>query len=478
MSGRSRKRVLVLELGRRSLQATEVRRGSGGQCAFRHGLPATLALDPWTADPALVGREIQNLLSAATMKPGACIICLPAEQFLMHSLALPDLSEPDIPGFLALEAERAFPFAPEDLVIATSRAELPGGGRQATLVALLASHARRLDTIARQAGLRLVRITLGATALLKHGLSEPQAVLAVADTGPVLAIAAGGGLLALRALDDTRGAAVEPGSNPATAMRELRITLARLPEPVRRTLTILEVFAFPQLAPALRTSLSIELQSLGLSSRVVGIGSDGSITAADEAQHPPAAALAGQGWINGEPPALEFLAPRVNRMQQLTRRYMARGLMWRVGGAVALVAFLTLLAIGWQSWRLARLEARWAAIQSRVAAAEDLQERIRAYRPWFDDTIQTLTIARALTSTFPENGDVWARSLEMQELLERVVCSGYARSEAAALRVHDELLKTEGVEDLKISQLRGTDPIQFSLSYRWNAGGHHGHAQP
>ena len=123
----------------------------------------------------------------------------------------------------------------------------------------------------------------------------------------------------------------------------------------------------------------------------------------------------------------------------------------------------------WQYWRLSRLENEWRAIEPRATEVETLQQRVRQFRLWFDDSPQALLIARKLAEAFPEDGAVWAKQVGIKDLSE-VSCSGSAQGDQDWFRMRDSLRTTKGVEDLRFSQVGGSSPLQFSLSFRWNAG--------
>jgi Tfp pilus assembly protein PilN len=52
-----------------------------------------------------------------------------------------------------------------------------------------------------------------------------------------------------------------------------------------------------------------------------------------------------------------------------------------------------------------------------------------------------------------------------------VNCSGTARDNAALLRMLSQLRAADGVTDLKVDQIRGKAPMQFTFDFHWNQGG-------
>jgi hypothetical protein len=170
----------------------------------------------------------------------------------------------------------------------------------------------------------------------------------------------------------------------------------------------------------------------------------------------------------GQRTVFEFLPPRSSRFKRLAGQVSARRAVW-LAGAGAVVVLGVGLAFLFQANRLASLEKEWAAMAPQVRNAEALQESVRTFRPWFDDSVQSLKIATQLTSAFPEEGSVWVKTLEIKDS-SKVSCSGNARTNQDWLRVLDSLRKTKGIEDLQVQQVRGNAPVQFGLSFRWSEG--------
>ncbi|MBM3335085.1 hypothetical protein FJY63_10535, partial [Candidatus Sumerlaeota bacterium] len=116
--------------------------------------------------------------------------------------------------------------------------------------------------------------------------------------------------------------------------------------------------------------------------------------------------------------------------------------------------------------------------EPRVKQVTAVQEKIRHFRGWFDDSARSLAIARRLTEAFPEDGSVWAKSLEIRNTADSdqptVSCSGKARSNRDWLRMLERLRETKGVSDLGFKQVTGTNPLQFTLSFRWDEGAANG----
>jgi hypothetical protein len=135
-------------------------------------------------------------------------------------------------------------------------------------------------------------------------------------------------------------------------------------------------------------------------------------------------------------------------------------------GIVTLVVGLFLF----QEIQLVHLRSQWSGMAVKVKELDGLQQQIRTYRPWFDDSFRGLSVLRQLTLAFPEDGAVTAKSVEIRGG-SVVNCSGTASDNAALLRMLNQLRGAEGVTDLKVDQIRGKSPMQFTFDFHWNKGG-------
>ena len=104
-----------------------------------------------------------------------------------------------------------------------------------------------------------------------------------------------------------------------------------------------------------------------------------------------------------------------------------------------------------------------------------MQDQIQKYRPWFDESFRYLGILKALTTAFPEDGSVTAKTLEIRELPEArgvsvVSCSGNAANYSALQRTVHQLGALRGVTELNVPT-RGKTPIQFTFDFHLNSGG-------
>jgi hypothetical protein len=457
--------ILGLALDGHKFEAVVLRR-TNGSISLLKSCAATLALDPLTNDAELVGREIRNHLEAAGIRERNCVVSLPSSWAFALQVPIPEIPEEDIPGFLEIEAERGFPYGPEALLISNVRHQLPGGEKYAGLFALQREHIATLESVLKHARLKPVYYALNVSSLAVLPPAGNAMVLAIGEVVS-LQVSYAGGIPALRILEGAIDA--EPGKRRIRAdliARECRITMGQLPEQVRESIRDVRIVGDPELAQTLAEGLRNSMRSLGINiTTLTRFGpEDFGVVLPSEAPASAAFALAAR-YLADRPPAFKFILPKVSQWQQISSRYSSRKLAW-IGIAAAIVLLLVGLLFGVQQFQLSRLRSQWAAISPRVTDLEDVQQQIRKYRPWFDNSFRTLTIVKRLTEAFPEEGSVTAKTVEIHEG-STVSCSGSARDSQALYKALDRLRGMKEIYDVKLDNVRGKTPLEFLFNFHW-----------
>jgi hypothetical protein len=105
-------------------------------------------------------------------------------------------------------------------------------------------------------------------------------------------------------------------------------------------------------------------------------------------------------------------------------------------------------------------------MKPKVTELEALTAQIRQFRPWYDESLASLGILRRVTEAFPEDGVVTAKSLDIRN--QAVVnVSGTARDNPALLKTLDQLRAVREIRDVKVDQIRGKTPMQFTFNFHW-----------
>ncbi len=458
--------LLGLSLDGSQLEGVVLRR-SNGSVRLGGTLSASLALDVLSAEPELAGREIRNHLEAAKIRERRCVVCLPLGWALASRTMLPDLPDADVASLLDIEAERSFPYAPEALMIARSRSHLPGGEKSAIQIAVPREQVLRLEKVLRVARLDPVYFSFGLPALQTSESSDGTIALAVNENSVGLQVSAGSGLLALRSLGDaieTDGAQKRIYAD--VVARELRITLGTFSDQARAAVRKLRVFGSGPLATRLYQELRPRAESMGLVVEQVARPdlADLRVQLPTDAPVSPAFCLAAR-VLAGQPPRLDFLPPRLNAWEKLAARYSSKKLAY-AGALAAAAVFLVGMVFLYQQIRLSRLQSQWAGMSGKVRELDQLQQQIKQYRPWFDDSFRSLSILRRLTQAFPEEGTLTARNIEIRATAP-VTCTGTARDTQALMKTLDELRNASEIADVQLDQLRGNSPVQFTFNFSW-----------
>ncbi|MBN1517812.1 hypothetical protein JXA32_14705 [Candidatus Sumerlaeota bacterium] len=454
-------------LAGKRLSLVELRRGAEA-IHGRKSLQATLSVDPLSDDTALIGRDIRNRMEEAGMRGGRCVLCAPMSLFYSCLIETPPISGEDLESFLALQAERNFPWPAQDLIWRSIFHESEERKRYALLIGLPLSKVNHLREAFAAAGLELVSIHTNISAF--SGAQPASRIhLHLSPEGVEIGLLREDKPVALRML-----AGCDPSSLDArTLAREMRVTLGQIPPALSDTIHEVQISHATDAQARDEERIQQSLEGIGLRMKrfAPAVRIDWDDPAAALAA-PSAPMLIAARTLSGGSVAPNFLPPKINRFQQWQSSIASRRMLW-IGGTAAMIVVIVALMFFWQQQRLTHLERELTSLSEDARQAETLQTKIRAYRSWFDRSARVLTIANQLTGAFPETGSVWARDLEIREN-GQVICSGSARSNADWLKMRDALSQSPGVTNLQVNQVRGDSPLQFSFSYQWDGRPSHG----
>ncbi|MEN6627038.1 MAG: hypothetical protein ABFD69_12505 [Candidatus Sumerlaeia bacterium] len=453
--------MLGIALEGRVLCACVVRR-HGRRLEAGKSLRTELTLDPLSASPELAGQEIRNRLDEAGLRAHNCMIAVPASWTFPLQVVLPDVGEDDQRSFIELQAERELPFAVEDLVLSVGRW---GGAnaKNATVLAIPRTRVDALERVVRAAKLRPVGITTGVTSMLGSADAGRRLALLLGERGAEL-FAWVDGVAALRTVYESGDEDQEAAFDTEAIARHIRITLGQLPAAARAGMKELLVVGGAHEASEMAEELNPAVSRLGLTIRHVEPPAVAPVTLQHSAAGVALAASVAARALTGQGTVYEFLPPREQQWKTVLRRFSARGMVWGASLALLIVG-VGGLTLGYQHYRLASLTSQWKEIEPDVKRIEGLQEQIRRYRPWFDDSAPSLTILNGLTQAFPPDGSVWARMVQIKDQT-KVTCTGSSKSDTKWREMANMLQESSGVRELHMD-VQGQSPQQFTLTYVW-----------
>ena len=462
--------VLALSFDGSQMDGVVLRRN--GAIQFLQSFSATLTLDPLTADPELVGREIRNHLDTANIRERNCVVCVPLKWALTAHTEIPEMPEADVPEFLQIEAERGFHADAATMYFASSQYAL-GGKKQAALVGVPRNHVETIEKVLRVAKLKPLSFSIGMTTLQPPAADRSNCVLAlvVGESSVGLQITCGGGIAALRALEGT--VEVAGGRRVLHAdvvVREARITFGQLPAELRDKVRTVRIFGPRDLAQQLADELELKLEQLALKIEVVKayapaefgmeIPSDAAVSAAFSF---------GAEYLAGRPTFIEFLPPKVPAWKQYAEKYGTGRTRKAIALAAAVVVILLALFL-YQEIQLVKWESQWKQMSAEVGQLNIIKDKIDKFQPWADKNVTGLTILKQIATGFPQSGEVTVKSLEIRDL-NTVVCSGVARSMPSLTQTQAQLRRTPGIAGVSLVSSRGHAPsLQFTLNIQYNAG--------
>jgi hypothetical protein len=464
--------VLGLALDGSRLDGVVLRR-TNGSLQLQQSFSAALTLDPLTAAPELVGREIRNQLDAAGVRERHCVLGVPLKWVLTAHTELPPLPEADAVSLLQLEAERGFPTDVTALQLGNSSCPLAGDKRHVLMAGIPSAHIATLEQVLAAAKLKPVSITLGLAALQRPAADNSNGVLALAigESTVSLQVTCGGGLAALRALE---GAIESPNGRPTLlpdlVARESRITLGQLPAELRDSVKRIRIFGPHDLAQQLADEMELRFEPMGLSVEVVSAckPDEFGVQLPPDASLSPAFCLAAR-LLAEQPPVFDFLPPKLTILQQFAARYSS-GRLRTAGAAGVGVLAIVCGAFLVQEIMLIHYRSQWRGMEKKVADLKAVQANIQQFKPWYDQTYRDLAILRQLSLAFPENGVVTAKTISIQAG-SAVSCSGNAQDNASLLAMQGRLAAADGVTGFKWDLIHGKSPRQFTFDFIYVNGG-------
>ncbi len=362
--------VLGLTLDGSKLEGVALRRTNGAIQKLQ-SFSAQLTLDPLTAAPELVGREIRNQLDAAGVRERHCVFGVPLRWVLTAQTELPPLPEADAQSLLQLEAEKGFHADTEELQISNSRCALAGDKKFVLLAGIPNTHLTSLEQVLAAAKLKPVSFALGISALQSAASdalpasrrqdksdgspgTTPEApssgvlALAIGESNVRLQITVAGGVAALRALE---GAVENEGGRKAlhadVVAREARVTLGQLPGELRDKIKIIRIFGPKELAQQLADEMELRFEPMGLKVEAVSAYApdEFGVTLPPEASVSSAFSLAARALAD-QPPPFEFLPPKPTLVEQFVTKYSSGRLRTTGAIAVGVAALIAVRAFG------------------------------------------------------------------------------------------------------------------------------------
>ena len=416
-----------------------------GAVRFSSHASVELSSSPWTEDPERAGQEIRAVLERREIRENRCLLCLPLNIAMTMSVEIPDLSEGDLQSYLELQAEGEFPFGIEDLQLASARYRAPDSSRCATLAAVPKNRIEQIQRVLQHARFRPVSFVLGLAPAATG--NNPQLVLDVQPDYVDLSVRCGGGFAIIRSLEGVLNFAKDGAAADCNPLcREIRITLGQLPGNLRQNLAAALCHS-ADLPPDWRQSLDRGLAGMGFQT-TFREGRHAALEAALEAR------LANER-------ALEFLPPKRGPLRIFAEKASSQRNVW-IGGSVGTLALLIASVFYIQGWRLRSLEREWNGMAEKVKTLETKQSEIRQFRPWYDNSAPSLQIVRQLAESFPKEGSVWLKSIEIQEN-RQVLCVGAARDNQDRL---DLISRLRAADNIRLATQSITTK-QFDFKFVW-----------
>ncbi len=425
--------------------------------------------------PEKAGAILAAALDAAGLREKRCAVCVPPGWALTASTDLPPVEPDDLRGYLELRAEREFPVALNELRLGHSPYALPDGTRRATLAALPARRVEAVEAMLAAAGGRRafsISLALADTLAANGGDPAPTLHFLSAPGHTDVVVTAGDGVAALRSLAGPMADGGQPREesspllldtppaafDPTAFARDIRITLGRLPSAISQGVHLARFGGVAACAAELRREIRDGLWRMGIEA-LEDEPSDGSPTR--DASNTTAENAAARR-LQREFVPFEFVVFQPHRVEALYKQYNTQ-FYRRIAAVAAAIILLPTLLFFIRNQYESHLTSQWEGMRDNVADLDGLQQKIRRLRPWFDPVPVNVQTLEKLFGLFPEGGDVWAKSIQLNGGL--ITCTGFARNQKALLDLTSRLAdKKSGFSGVALKNQRGENPIQFTIT--------------
>lgn len=428
-----------------------------------------MALDFLSGDPELVGHEIRNHLHEAGIHESHCVFSMPVQWVMSQHIELPALSKEDETSFIHLHAEREFPFPLHDLAVSYSVYHGLDEKRIALVSAIPNRQIEMIKTIFQMAKLNLISVTVGNANFNESSL-DVQMLLQKREQGTDCFIVSGSSVISMRHFnhheEDIEGMF---DIDAEGFKREIRITLGQLPLIVRTALKTVYLYGpdvwCVEIRGEIRTlpecrNFSVEQKSVHYHIHLPDSPEQGYEFSA-------AAGCACQ-YIQNQSSSLEYLPPYISRIEKMMRQVSSkRNLVISEVAAVLLIIFAGLF--GYQRYTYSMLSSKWDRIADQVTELEEIQQNMKAFRPWFHRGMPSLMVMKTVTDTFPDEGSIWLKTIQIEN--ESIItCNGFSENNQVFLSTYDRLKENGNVGLLQVKQQTGNSPMQYSFQFQWSEG--------
>jgi hypothetical protein len=465
------RKSLGLAFSSQSLQVAELS-VAGKTCRFLRAAEFTFGAGDSLQQPAQLGKKLAQFLKANRFSARQAVLGLPAQWLMLKEVTVPPASGEALAGMLRLQAERDFSMEPEALIsdyLASPPGLAAGVAQPVVLAAALRERIEQMRQVAQAAGVKPMAITV--TALALAALSPNSNALYFGANGAELAVRRSNGLPRLYHLASCQG-----GLDPAQLAGELRRALLELAPGVGQARE-LPVWDDLGISGGLLEKLPADARA-----RLVPVKNFKAAAWNGMAEVSPGAAGGSALALCLFQPGLAGLDFLHSRLAVAPPSKLKGKAVWgaAAGAALLFAAGALLLDCRESMEQVAQQKGQLEGLEKSAAEARNFIGRFKMAEAWYNRRPNYLACLRALTLRLPEDGSIWASSLNLREDM-RVVLTGFAADEKSVLDFVDRLKKAGAkpksrpeFAEIKIDHTRSAEAknseISFSVSFVFEGG--------
>lgn len=466
-----RTRILGLALDETGVVATELSVQSGRTEVRRTG--ELLWGEEIKEDNAtILGQRLRHFLREQGFSARRAVVGLAAKWVLTKEIDAPAAAPDVLAGMLSIQAERAFSLSAEELIFDYCGRNNPSEKTPILLLAARRQIVQRIQELTAAAGLQVQAMTISALACSKALSPKAPASWYGLYTRPTYcefwAQSQGGPRFIKHVPMGKNGTPVAYADLLASTVERL-VLLSPVPgqAPPHRITAYDACGLSDELIDGLDRRLGPQISVANGRTELLSQGL-GLRDHPDGARAIAAAAVALTGAGTQRPP-IDFLNPRIGAKKVASHK---RVVTWGAAAAVVCLIALVVLTVVWRgrSQTLAAANAWLKENDSQIAVAQEMMDRYRYAGSWYSQKPWFLECLKELTTAFPEQPSIWARSLALNENGTGSLV-GKTTSEASFHDVLDKMNKNTAVfSDVRIIYYRdaGRDSREkeYAISFK------------
>ncbi len=424
------------------------------------------------SDPGLVhadslGRELRRFLRTRHLWAKSALVGVPAKWVVGKSITIPPTSSDNLMSLLEIQAEQAFSMNYHDLAFDYSGQISSTQTNTVLLVAMQRQRLERIKTLIKSAGLQCSSIMPGAAAIgaLSRGSSQSYCGVFAQNNHCEYCLCKKG------SVQEIKHVPLAPGQNTPDSLSTEIQRLLMLSAADRSATDPLQVVLWSDAAESEQT---IEQLTDRLGPEVQVIEGRAALLASQQvylndasAQYDSAMNLV-LAQAQTDLPMIDFLNTHIGIKKE---KSIGKFIGWGLFIGLVMIAGLSSLYWGYRqdTQAIAGYEQLLLENETSIVRARAIKLKVSQASGWYAGRPRYLNCVQAITQAFPERGDIWVKTLSLDEN-GRGAITGDAVNNVSVLTVCDALEQSDRFKDVQrhVNDIGGNSGgVTFTVRFQY-----------